>query len=78
MGYSRAVRVGHNIHVAGTTAVDENGQVVGKGDPRAQTLRILEFFRTVKPASTMVEVSRLVSPDMAVEIAVDAYVEERA
>ena len=31
-GYSRAVRVGNIIEVAGTTAVDTEGQVVGAGD----------------------------------------------
>ncbi len=37
VGYSRAVRVGQVIEVAGTTAVDETGQVVGAGDPYQQT-----------------------------------------
>jgi enamine deaminase RidA (YjgF/YER057c/UK114 family) len=41
VGYSRAVRVGNIIEVAGTTAVDENGQVVGPGDSREQTKFIL-------------------------------------
>src|SRR5262245_8188610 len=36
VGYSRAVRVGNVIEVAGTTAVDENGKVVGADDPYAQ------------------------------------------
>jgi enamine deaminase RidA (YjgF/YER057c/UK114 family) len=36
VGYSRAVRVGSLIEVAGTTAVDERGEVVGPGDPYAQ------------------------------------------
>ncbi len=36
VGYSRAVRVGQMIEVAGTTAVDEAGQVVGAGDPYQQ------------------------------------------
>jgi enamine deaminase RidA (YjgF/YER057c/UK114 family) len=31
-GYSRAVRVGPHVHVAGTTAVDASGSVVGSGD----------------------------------------------
>ena len=34
-----------------------------------------EFFGAVRPAATMVEVSRLVSPDMLVEIEVEAYVD---
>ncbi len=36
-GYSRAVRVGNTVHVAGTTAVDDDGRVVGEGDPYRQT-----------------------------------------
>ena len=36
VGYSRAVRVGNIIEVAGTTAVDESGQVVGPNDPYQQ------------------------------------------
>ena len=38
VGYSRAVRLGNMIVVAGTTAADEQGQVVGVGDPYAQTI----------------------------------------
>jgi enamine deaminase RidA (YjgF/YER057c/UK114 family) len=41
VGYSRAVRVGPHIHVAGTTAVDKTGALVGPGDPYAQTAFIL-------------------------------------
>ncbi|HLF74992.1 MAG TPA: RidA family protein [Anaerolineales bacterium] len=41
VGYSRAVRIGDIIEVAGTTAVDENGQVVGAGDAGEQTNFIL-------------------------------------
>ena len=33
-----------------------------------------EFFRDVRPAATMVEVSRLIGPDLLVEIAVDAVI----
>jgi enamine deaminase RidA (YjgF/YER057c/UK114 family) len=42
VGYSRAVRVGPHVYVAGTTATDENGAVVGPDDPYAQTMRILQ------------------------------------
>jgi enamine deaminase RidA (YjgF/YER057c/UK114 family) len=41
VGYSRAVRIGNLIEVAGTTAVDDNGRVVGLGDPYEQTRFVL-------------------------------------
>lgn len=34
------------------------------------------FFREIRPACTMVEVSRLISPEMLVEIEADAILEE--
>ena len=112
VGYSRAVRIGNHIWVAGTTATDENGQVFGPGDVAAQTRYTLqkieralnqagaslrdvvrtrmfvtdisqweaigrvhgEFFGQILPASTMVEVSKLVDPGHLVEIEVDAFV----
>lgn len=112
VGYSRAVRVGNTIHVAGTTATDEHGQVVGKNDPYAQTIQVLknielalskagatmkdvvrtrmfvtnidhwqeigrahgEYFRDIRPAATMVQVVRLIEPDMLVEIEVEAII----
>ena len=42
IGYSRAVRVGPHVHVAGTTATDAEGNIVGLGDPAAQTVQILK------------------------------------
>ena len=42
VGYSRAVRAGNIVEVAGTTAVDERGEVVGGNDPYAQTKYILQ------------------------------------
>ena len=44
-GYSRAVRVGNIIEVAGTTAVDTEGQVVGAGDIGEQTAYIFNKIR---------------------------------
>jgi enamine deaminase RidA (YjgF/YER057c/UK114 family) len=46
VGYSRAVRVGNVVHVAGTTAVDDEGRVVAPGDAYAQTIRILRIIET--------------------------------
>ncbi len=42
VGYSRAIRVGKLVYVAGTTASDENGNVMAVGDVYAQTAYILK------------------------------------
>ncbi|WP_420642181.1 RidA family protein [Candidatus Leptofilum sp.] len=46
VGYSRAVRVGPYVHVAGTTAVNEDGKIIGADDPYEQTIYILQKIET--------------------------------
>ena len=48
IGYSRIVKVGPFIYVAGTTATDANGKIVGVDDAYAQTVQI---FRNIEAAT---------------------------
>ncbi len=41
VGYSRAVKVGNQVFIAGTTATGEDGRIVGIGDPYEQTIQII-------------------------------------
>ena len=105
VGYSRAVRTGPYIAVAGTTGTGDGidaqtrealrrieialRQAGGSLSDVVRTRMYVtdislwqevgavhaEVFGDVRPVATMVEVSALISPDLLVEIEVDAYVD---
>jgi len=55
-GYSRAVKTGNFVFVAGTTAVDETGKVVGENDPYQQAIFIFKKIeRALKEAGASLQ-----------------------
>jgi enamine deaminase RidA (YjgF/YER057c/UK114 family) len=56
VGYSRAIRVGERIYVAGATALDATGGLVGEGDPYAQTVQVILIIeRALQKAGATLE-----------------------
>lgn len=41
VGYSRAIKIGNQVLVTGTTATNEQGEIVGVGDAYAQTVQVI-------------------------------------
>jgi enamine deaminase RidA (YjgF/YER057c/UK114 family) len=69
VGYSRAVRAGDHVFVAGTTAIDDAGAVIGEGDPYAQAASALRKIEAAlaKAGASMRDVvrTRIFVTDMA-------------
>ncbi len=56
VGYSRAVRIGAHVWVAGTTAVDEQSKIVGEGDAYEQAKYVFQKIgRALKQAGASLD-----------------------
>ncbi|MET9372698.1 RidA family protein [Streptomyces sp. NPDC002992] len=56
IGFSRAVRVGQHVAVAGTAPIGDDGSTVGPGDVYAQTVRCLDIAeRALREAGASLE-----------------------
>lgn len=49
--FSQAIQIGNTVYVSGQVAVDSEGNVVGKGNMKAQTRQALENVKTVLQAA---------------------------
>lgn len=60
VGYSRAVRVGNHVSVAGTVATEPDGSPYAPGDPAAQTRRCIEIIEAAlhEAGATLADVVR--------------------
>jgi enamine deaminase RidA (YjgF/YER057c/UK114 family) len=74
IGFSRAVRVGNHVSVAGTAPIGLDGKTDGVGDVYRQTVRCLEIIAGIRPACTFVEVSGFIDPEWRVEIEAEAII----
>lgn len=112
VGFSRAVRIGNQVFVSGTVAVDGESSVIAPGDYYEQTKFIFqkiektlqnagaslkdvvrtrmyvldisqwqhiarahkEFFGEIRPAASMVQISKLIADDLVIEIEADAVI----